>query len=208
MCAVGQNQELESKQKDFLERDFCPQYDVKKREFESVSKWQKLFEMDAKLWLDSGEIEHIGQAWTREFLELDIGLDMIVDRSDWAYQEDVKDGLDHDAVWLDTLWDIDDTLVACVDALEQENIDRFTPNDLYDFFKKHRRADILVKWEPSHVETSYHEGKIPRLGNWSDALKSQQIGLDSLMNLAGLNSFKADQNATDQRVMNVTSQHK
>ncbi len=427
MCAVGQNQELESKLKDFLERDFCPQYDVKKRDFQSVAKWQKLLEIDTKLWLDSGDIEQIGQAWTREFsgltvnntllnkeiqagrfddfipeivkflddfpklddrqkllevnfalnvrhglrlvekfdgyvsleehtdladdvalavdygrryyaicpqrfyvkipftaagllatrklaaegvpvnhtlgfsarqnyliariakpafvnvflgrlnsviadndlgsgdyvgekatlasqkairqlraqkltpsrqigaslrsgrqvwdlagidvmtippkvarefLELDIGLDVIEDRSDWAYQEGVKDGLDHDAVRLDTLWDIDDTLVACVDALEQENVDSFTPNDLYEFFKKHRCADILVKWEPSHVETSYHEGKIPRLDHWADALKSQQIGLDSLMNLAGLNSFRADQKATDQRVMNVTSQHK
>ncbi len=47
------------------------------------------------------------------------------------------------------------------------------------------------------------EGKIPRLSNWADALANRVIGLDSLMNLAGLNTFISDQKEMDDHVREV-----
>ena len=58
-------------------------------------------------------------------------------------------------------------------------------------------------WSDSEVKISTEEGKIPKLENWSEPLAEKTIGLDSLMNLAGLNSFKTDQKAMDQRVREV-----
>ena len=64
-------------------------------------------------------------------------------------------------------------------------------------------GDVLVRWTPEDVLRSTAEGKIPRLENWRDALASKAIGLDTLMNLAGLTSFMADQKAMDEHVAKV-----
>ena len=62
---------------------------------------------------------------------------------------------------------------------------------------------MLVRWSDKQIETSSKEGKIPKLENWKGALGDKSIGLDSLMNLAGLNSFATDQQAMDARVRQV-----
>jgi hypothetical protein len=98
------------------------------------------------------------------------------------------------------LWEIDDALIACVDALEKEKLYAFTPPDLVSFFRAHGCADLFVDWTDSQVKTSAREGKIPSLQNWRTVLESKSIGLDSLMNLVGLNSFAADQEAMDDRI--------
>ncbi len=79
----------------------------------------------------------------------------------------------------------------------------FTPADLIGFFKDHHCGDLLVPWSDSQIQTSTTEGKIPQLKNWQDQLADKSIGLDSLMNLAGLNSFATDQKAMDDRIRNV-----
>ena len=135
-----------------------------------------------------------------EFLDLKLGVDEVEDRTGREYAEGISEGIDRDSIRLDTLWTVEDTLISCVSELEKENLDSFTSDDLYDFFKKHHCADLLFRWDDSQIETSYKEGKIPNLANWKDALESKEIGLDSLMNLAGLNSFRRDQGATDDRI--------
>ena len=138
-----------------------------------------------------------------QFQKMDIGLDVIVDRTGWEYTEGVKKGVNSESIGLNSLWDISENLVSCIDKIEGENLDNFTTDDLYGFFKEQNCADVLVRWDKSQIENSYNEGKIPNLENWTDALESKQIGLDSLMNLAGLNSFKADQQEMDQRVKSI-----
>lgn len=144
----------------------------------------------------------------REFRNMDIGLDIIVDRTNWEYSENIKKGIDPESIQLNTLWDITEELVQTVEALEKENLDSFSPDDLFDFFESHSCSDVLVPWTDSQIETSYKEGKIPKLENWKEPLRSGQICLDSLMNLAGLNSFKADQKAMDDRIRNVIKDNK
>jgi len=126
--------------------------------------------------------------------------DRFVDYTNTDYQPTFADGVDPAAVRLDTLWDIDDALVACVDALEQEDLDAFSAGDLVTFFADHNCGDVLPAWTDEQIATSAAEGKIPKLANWADALAAKQIGLDALMNLAGLNAFTADQQAMDDRV--------
>jgi transaldolase len=112
----------------------------------------------------------------------------------------VKPDVAAPSVGLNTLWDIDDKLVRCIDTLEQSNIAKFTPADLLDFFSLQRCSDVLVRWTQGQIDVSRKEGKIPHIENWREPLRSGDIGLDALMNLAGLYSFTADQEAMDERI--------
>ena len=138
-----------------------------------------------------------------EFLELGLSGERIQDKTKSQYIPDVDDQASIETVRLDTLWDVPQALVECVDQLEKEDLDTFDAQKLFDFFAEYGCADVLVNWTDEQIATSRAEGKIPKLDNWKKALASKKIGLDSLMNLAGLNSFKMDQEAMDQRVLNV-----
>ena len=61
----------------------------------------------------------------------------------------------------------------------------------------------MYRFNDSQIKTSFEEGKIPKLENWKDALADKSVGLDTLMDLAGLNSFATDQKAMDDRVVAV-----
>ncbi len=135
-----------------------------------------------------------------EFLALGLDAKEITSKVDAKYQPGINKDVKADEIGLNTLWDIDEKLVACLDKLEKENLDSFTPGDLVSFFKANGCGDVLVKWSESQIATSTKEGKIPKLENWKNLLAEKAIGLDSIMNLAGLNSFIADQKAMDERI--------
>ncbi|MHC4716222.1 MAG: transaldolase family protein [Planctomycetota bacterium] len=136
----------------------------------------------------------------RGFLDLGIPPAELVGRTAEDYRPPVYEDVDPRAVGLHTLWDVGGALPACVDALEREDLDRFGPDELVSFFAAHGCGDVLVRWTPRQVEVSRAEGKIPKLDNWRETLASGLVGLDALMNLAGLNAFAADQAAMDDRV--------
>lgn len=130
----------------------------------------------------------------------------IPSRLGYEYEPGLKDGIDPEEFGLNKLWGIEDGLVACVDALERQNVDTFAPEELVGFFRNHGCADFLVHWSNSQIATSREEGKIPRLENWADLLSEGTIGLDSLMNLAGLNSFASDQEEMNNRISEMWKQ--
>lgn len=138
-----------------------------------------------------------------EFLKLGIKPSDVADRTGEDYRPGLNPGVDAKTAGLDTLWDVGEKIVACVDAVEKATLDKLTPGELVTFFAEHGCGDLLVPWADAQIETSMKEGKIPRLENWRGPLASGRIGLDSLLNLAGLNSFTADQKAMDERVKSV-----
>jgi transaldolase len=138
-----------------------------------------------------------------EFLSMRLKPQKIASETGVNYKPGLHSNVDPASLMLDTLWDIDDKLVKCVDTLDKENLDSFAPIDLIDFFKKHGCGDLLIHWNNAQIAASTREGKIPQLHHWEDALESKSIGLDSVMNLAGLNSFATDQKAMDQRIKDV-----
>jgi len=141
----------------------------------------------------------------QEFLELGLSSEQITDKTAEDYHPPFNAGVDPAKIRLETLWNVDDEFIACVDALEQENLESFTPDDLIGFFADRGCGDVLVKWTEEQTATSTAEGKIPKLENWREALADKVIGLDSLINFAGLNTFAADQKAMDERVAEVLS---
>ena len=135
-----------------------------------------------------------------EFLQLEPKTTDIENRTEMRYEISLRDENDFEAARLNTLWDIDENLIACCRTLKNENLDSLTHSGLTEFFRGNGCGDIFVNWTGEQVAASYAEGKIPRLENWRKALEEKTIGLDSLMNLAGLNSFAADQAAMDERI--------
>ena len=136
----------------------------------------------------------------KDFLYPGFDYDQLTDRTGVDFQPTFADGVDPAAIRFETLWDIDEALIACVDALEAEDLDSMGPDDLITFFADHTCGDLLPRWTADQLAASAAEGKIPKLTNWADALAAKQIGLDALLNLAGLLSFTADQQAMDNRV--------
>jgi transaldolase len=135
-----------------------------------------------------------------EYRAMDVGLDRIVDRTNWEYVPVLKEGVDPGAIGLETLWHVEDALIACVDELDEENLDKFTPADLVAFGRNAGCEDLFVSWTQEEQQISREEGKIPDLEHWSVALSRRQMGLDSLMNLAALNAFIVDQGDMDAHV--------
>jgi transaldolase len=106
-------------------------------------------------------------------------------------------------VGIDALWEVNEEVAACAAALEQERLDMFTPVRLRGFCQRHGCADVLVKWTEEQVAASAEEGKIPSLDTWRAELEDGRVAIDSLMSLAGWNSFRYDQEAMDHHVEEV-----
>jgi len=138
-----------------------------------------------------------------EFLSMRLEPQGMASETGVNYRPGLYSNVDPASLTLDTLWDINKKIIECVDALEKENLDGFTPDDLVDFFREHNCGDLLICWNDAQIAASTREGKIPQLHHWEDALESKSVGLDSVMNLAGLNSFATDQKGMDQRIKDV-----
>ncbi|MFA5554624.1 MAG: transaldolase family protein [Phycisphaerae bacterium] len=138
-----------------------------------------------------------------QFKDLKLPPDSIYNMSGLDYRAGVKPDVDQQEIRLDTLWNIPCELIDCCDAFEKKCFDDMTAEELVKFFGEHKCADILVPWTDEQMRFSSKEGKIPKLENWKQLLKDKTIGLDSLMNLAGLMSFTQDQMAMDAKVKEV-----
>lgn len=131
----------------------------------------------------------------REFLGLGLREDDLADHSLELY-EPVLD-VNPRQFGLNGLWERDEQVETALLQLGHENLDAYTPADLAAFLAANGCPNLLVDWSEDEIRLSREEGKIPRLAHWRDQLQEQRISLDSLLNLAGLNSFRTDQDEMD-----------
>jgi transaldolase len=137
------------------------------------------------------------------FIKMDVPVEKIASRTGADYEPGVSSRGDIEKYGIDMFWEVPDGLIHCADKLEREDLDAYTPDKLIDFFHANGCGDMLVRWNKKQIQTSMNEGKIPHLDHWKDAILGKSIGMDSLMNLAGLCSFTVDQKAMDDRVTSV-----
>ena len=198
-CYVGEKATLASQA---MIREVREKYGIKTRQIAASIRDGRQVEDLAGV-----DVMTIPPAVVSEFLGFQEDLEVITDQTGEEYIPAVGEDVDTKHLMLDTLWNIDDKLVRCVDLLANENLDTYTPDDLVDFFSEQGCGDLLVRWSDVDNAISEAEGKIPRLADWHEKLMCGVIGLDSLMNLAGLNSFATDQKAMDERVKQVLASH-
>jgi transaldolase len=141
------------------------------------------------------------------FLDLDIAPQQLRKKTSNNYIPGLNEELDPEKIRLGTLWDIEPLLVRCIDELEKENIDSFTADDLVTFLSIRNCPDVLIPWQSDKVRISTEEGKIPKMQNWKELLEAKCVGLDSIMNLAGLCSFASDQKEMDDRIRSRMPAH-
>jgi transaldolase len=141
----------------------------------------------------------------KEFLDLSLAPEALTSKRGGDYEVTLEPGVHAETIRLDTLWDVPDKLATCVDRLESEDWTSMSAEWLTDFMDKVGCGDVLFRWTPTQMKVSAREGKIPEYGAWRSLLAEKKIGLDTLMTLAGWNSFNADQKAMDERIAGVVT---
>ena len=115
----------------------------------------------------------------------------------------LAEGMSLDAFAAATLWDVPEGFQRAVERLAASPVDLAGPDELAAFFYREGFADLLPDWSGGDLRRIAAEGKIPKFESWRADLGSRRIGLDALMNAAGLASFAADQAALDRRILSL-----
>jgi transaldolase len=135
-----------------------------------------------------------------DFIALNKPADELTNKTQMDYEAGMRSEMEASALGLSKLWEIEDGLVDSTGKLLRHNIESFTPDDFVGFFKSQGFGDIFVKWTNDELRRNKREGKIVKLENWQNALTERYCGLDSLMTMAGLNSFAAAQKEIDHKL--------
>jgi transaldolase len=115
----------------------------------------------------------------------------------------LADGVDSDEVRISKLWSVSDRELELAQSLDEE-----TPKSgeaLIDRARTMGSIDIFPNMSEEEMEIIAQDGKIPVHSKWKQRINDENIAVDSLMNLAGLASFTADQAALDGRIRDLIS---
>jgi transaldolase len=139
----------------------------------------------------------------REFEESSPSMEAIRSQVGAELEVELADGVDGEAVGLDTLWDVPQDLKRAVTALAGGDVLGKSPEALCGFFAEEGLPGLLPVWTAEEFQAITGDGKIPKLDRWQERIARRQIGLDALMNVSGLQSFAVDQQAMDERILSM-----
>lgn len=114
------------------------------------------------------------------------------------YPITVASGVSMKEIGLEKLWEVSDKVLALADSLDRE-----PPESGTGVAARARElgcADMFPDLSPEAKGFLASEGKIPRHARWAEAIRRGELAIDTLLNLAGLASFTADQAALDGRI--------
>jgi transaldolase len=108
--------------------------------------------------------------------------------------------VDREALGIDCLWDVPEEFRKAVLKLAARDPGELDPGAIVQHLADKGFGDLLPDLSTEDLDAINADGKIPSYERWQDRLASREVGLDALMNLAGLASFTADQRAMDERI--------
>lgn len=73
-------------------------------------------------------------------------------------------------------------------------------SDLTDLFNEYGCHDIFPDFSEIELEHLKQDGKIPVHNKWASKIENYQVGIDTLLNQAGLLSFRSDQQQLDDKI--------
>ncbi len=114
------------------------------------------------------------------------------------YPVQLAPGVDAKALRLFTAWEVSDRdkeLGSSLDARPPR-----TAEELRARAASLGVGDLFPQLSPVDLARIARDGKIPKYTAWASRIASGELAVDSLLNLAGLASFTADQKALDDRV--------
>ena len=112
-------------------------------------------------------------------------------------------GVEEKKVRLSVLWDVSDREKELGRSLDA-NPPR-SGEELVDLARRLGVEDLFPRMTTEDLARIAREGKVPKHASWAERIASGKAAVDSLLNLAGLASFTADQAALDERVRGLLS---
>ncbi len=114
------------------------------------------------------------------------------------YEIALKDNVDPTEVRIEALWDVGEDVLRF--AREIDRKPPATGRELADHAHRAGIGELFPRLTPEEHEKIGKDGKIPVHATWKNHVTRHQVAVDSLLNLAGLASFTADQAALDRRI--------
>jgi transaldolase len=115
-----------------------------------------------------------------------------------TYDVELNPDIDPETVRIETLWEVDEAASAFARSLDED-----TPRSGEEVVFRAREmglGEVFPEMSEQELATIAADGKIPKHERWADRIAAGELAVDTLLNLAGLASFTADQNALDKRI--------
>ena len=104
---------------------------------------------------------------------------------------------------INKFWDVDDRVLDLAERLNAKL--PATGAELVHIAHEEGCADMFPSLSREEIAVIAADGKIPVYSNWQQKISDSKIAPDTLLTLAGLASFIADQRSLDQRIMGIIS---
>ena len=79
-------------------------------------------------------------------------------------------------------------------------------NELIDRVHNAGCGDMFPYLSGQDLQHISEDGKIPVHSRWAERIESEELAIDTLLNLAGLYSFTADQEELDARIKRIIAE--
>lgn len=99
------------------------------------------------------------------------------------------------------LWEVSDRELEL--ALDLDRNCPAHPQELIDRVRESGCVDLFPFLQAADEERIKADGKIPNHAYWAERIKAGEVAIDTLLTLAGLASFTADQQALDDRIRKI-----
>jgi len=120
------------------------------------------------------------------------------DRDYPVHMDTVKD---QDSIRIEKLWNYTEAEHNFAHYIDDNSVE--SPEELIKIAHSYGLQDMFPVLSSTEMKQIATDGKIPVHKNWIGHIKSGKIAIDSLLNLAGLASFTADQSALDGRIRSL-----
>ena len=114
------------------------------------------------------------------------------------YTVHLNDSVNDSDLRIDTLWAISESDRRLTDSLTTDIPQ--TADEIVDRAHDLGAGDLFPKLSDEELTQIADDGKIPKHEIWGDRIKSGELAIDTLLNLAGLASFESDQQELDDRI--------
>ncbi|QDV12694.1 Transaldolase [Rosistilla oblonga] len=115
-----------------------------------------------------------------------------------VHAAELAPNVDRESVSVDKLWDVTDLERQFVGAAAEKQ--SLTPHQLRQLAVDHGIDDLFPQMTQEQLQTIADEGKVPVHAHWQERIRDGSLAIDSLMTLAGLAAFAADQSQLDRRI--------
>lgn len=120
------------------------------------------------------------------------------DRVATDYEVSLGRDVEPTEVRIEKLWEVDQTTREFARSCDEDVPP--TGDQLADRARRMGLADMFPPLSSADLQRIADDGKIPDHSVWKDRIRSGEVAVDTLLNLAGLASFTQDQKALDDRI--------